>query len=348
VTGALHDVSNALTVLLGWVAEARSGRSSPEQLDRALAIVEHRARVARDTARRAIGAHGAIDEHEEALDAIVGDAVEALSVEAQRAGITLVVATRCPMARLPLAADASQVLTNVLMNALAWSPRGTRVTVDCFAEGGMTTTTVRDEGPGISAAAAETIFSGSTRRQGGAGVGLKHARAVARAAGGDLELDPQSPGSGAAFRMRWPRAKPPAPPLSAPRAAVLAGTRVLVVEDDADVATLLESALGARGAQVVVARNLEELAARAGDDHDAVLIDLSPIADDVKGAFDTLARGSPDAVLVLISGSAIGVPEGLDMERIRWVRKPFEIPEIVAALLGVRSEGATDTGAPRG
>jgi len=129
---------------------------------------------------------------------------------------------------------------------------------------------------------------------------------------------------------------------------VLAGTRVLVVEDDADVATLLESALGARGAKVVVARNLEELAARAGDDHDAVLIDLSPIADDVKGAFDTLARGSPDAVLVLISGSAIGVPEGLDMERIRWVRKPFEIPEIVAALLGVRPEGATDTGAPRG
>jgi CheY-like chemotaxis protein len=348
VTGALHDVSNALTVLLGWVAEARSGRPPPDQLDRALAIVEHCARGARDTARRAIGAQGPIDEHEDALDAIVEAAVEALSVEAQRAGIALVVAARCPMVRLPLAADASQVLTNVLLNALGWGPRGSRVVVECSVEGGMTTTTVRDEGPGVPLADAEIVFSGASRRQGGAGVGLKHARAVARAAGGDLELAPPSAGSGATFRIRWPRAKPPAAPLSAPRAAVLAGTRVLVLEDDADVATLLESALGARGAHVVVARNVAELAERAGDDHDAALIDLSPIADDVQGALATLQRGSPDAVLVLISGSAIGLPEGLDMEHIRWVRKPFEIAEIVAALLGGRPEGAAGSWTPRG
>jgi ActR/RegA family two-component response regulator len=212
----------------------------------------------------------------------------------------------------------------------------------------MTATTVRDEGPGVPLAEAEAVFSGSTRRQGGAGVGLKHARAVARAAGGDLELAPPVPGGGAIFRMRWPRAKPPAAPLSAPRAAVLAGTRVLVLEDDADVATLLESALGARGAQVVIARNVEELALRAGDDHDAALIDLSPIAADVKGALATLQRGSPDAVLVLISGSAVGVPEGLDMRHIRWVRKPFEIAEIVAALLGARADSASGTWTPRG
>jgi CheY-like chemotaxis protein len=347
VTGALHDVSNALTVLLGWVAEARSGRPPPDQLDRALAIVEHCARGARDTARRAIGAQGPIDEREDALDAIVEAAVEALAVEAQRAGIALVVAARSPMVRLPLAADASQVLTNVLLNALGWGPRGSRVVVECAVEGGMTTTTVRDEGPGVPLADAEVVFSGASRRQGGAGVGLKHARAVARAAGGDLELAPTA-GSGATFRMRWPRAKPPAAPLSAPRAAVLAGTRVLVLEDDADVATLLESALGARGAHVVVARNVAELAERAGDDHDAALIDLSPIADDVQGALATLQRGSPDALLVLISGSAIGLPEGLDMEHIRWVRKPFEIAEIVAALLGGRPDGVSGSWTPRG
>jgi CheY-like chemotaxis protein len=348
VTGALHDVSNALTVLLGWIAEARSGRSAPEQMDRALAIVEHCARGARDTARRAIGAQVPIDEHEEALDAIVDAAVEALSVEAQRAGITLVVSTRCPMARLPLAADASQVLTNVLLNALGWGPRGSRVLVETAVDGGMASITVRDEGPGVPPADVAAVFAGSSRRQGGAGVGLKHARAVARAAGGELELVSPVPGEGATFRIRWVRAKPPAAPLSAPRAAVLAGTRVLVLEDDVAVATLLESALGARGAQVVVARNVAELAERAGDDHDAALIDLSPIADDVRGALATLHRGSPDAVLVLISGSATGVPEGLDMEHIRWVRKPFEIAEIVAALLDSRIDGVPGSFVPRG
>jgi hypothetical protein len=37
-------------------------------------------------------------------------------------------------------------------------------------------------------------------------------------------------------------------------------------------------------------------------------------------------------MLVLISGSAVGLPEGLEGERIQWVRKPFELSEIVAAL----------------
>jgi DNA-binding response OmpR family regulator len=121
---------------------------------------------------------------------------------------------------------------------------------------------------------------------------------------------------------------------------VLAGTRVLVVEDDADVATLLESALGARGARVVVARNAEELMLRAMETHDAALVDLSPIAHDVKGAVEALRKGSPDVALVFISGSAVGLPEGLDdgeAGQIRWVRKPFEVAEIVAALTETRA-----------
>ena len=65
VTGALHDISNALTVLLGWVSEARTGRASRAELERALAIIEDRARSARDLARRAIGSQAGIDEREQ-------------------------------------------------------------------------------------------------------------------------------------------------------------------------------------------------------------------------------------------------------------------------------------------
>ena len=56
VEGALHEVSNALTVLLGWIAEARDPSASPEDVKHALRIVEERARGARNLARRAIGA----------------------------------------------------------------------------------------------------------------------------------------------------------------------------------------------------------------------------------------------------------------------------------------------------
>jgi CheY-like chemotaxis protein len=343
VTGALHDVSNALTVLLGWVAEARAGRGSPEQTERALAIVEERARTARDLARRAIGAQAVVDDGDEALDQVVAGVVEALSVEAQRAGVKLVIQSHTQAVRVPLPGDASQVLTNVLMNALAWAPRGSQVTIDTQADSAVAVVVVEDEGPGVPTAQVPRIFDGTSNREGGAGVGLRHARAVARAAGGELELvsgAPEPRTKGARFRLRWPRVEATLPraPVSVPRPAVLAGTRVLVVEDDHDVAALLESALGARGAHVAVARTAAELVVRAAETHDAALVDLSPIADDVRGAVAALRKGSPDLALVFISGSAVGLPEGLESEEnpVRWVRKPFEVAEIVAALTDAR------------
>jgi CheY-like chemotaxis protein len=339
VTGALHDVSNALTVLLGWAAEARSGGLPPSSLERALAIIEAKAREARDVARRAIGAHVTLESRDANVDEVVSDVVETLSVEADRAHVKVTQASHAPGVRVPDALGASRVLTNLLLNAVAWTPRGGRVTVEVHAGAREVSVTVADEGPGVEAQNAARIFDGGrSTRKGGAGIGLRHARALARAVGGDLELVQQGTthGAGARFRMRWPRLAPsslgPATPTSAIVPGVLAGRRVLVVEDDGDVAMLLESALEARGARVVVARSAEELERVAADRHDAALVDLSPIARDVPGALDALKRGSPGLALVFISGSAAGLPEALDVGGVRWVRKPFEVAEIVAAL----------------
>jgi CheY-like chemotaxis protein len=342
VTGALHDVSNALTVLLGWLAEARTHLDSPERLDRALSIVEGRARKARDLARRAIGAQSTVDDREDALDAVVDDVVEALSVEADRAGVALVVPHRTPGVRIPLAADAIHILTNLVLNALAWAPRGSRVTIESSAEATSVVLLVQDEGPGVPPSEAGHVFAGMSHREGGAGVGLKHARALARAAGGDLEALGGVPRRGARLRLCWPRlsATGPQAPISAPRPATLVGTRVLIVEDDGDVAALLQSALGARGAQVTVARSVGELSQRATQRYDAALVDLSPIADDIAGAVGALRLGSPDVALVFISGSVVGLPDGLDARQVRWVRKPFEVGEIIAALCETRPVGA--------
>ena len=86
VTGALHDVSNELTVMLGWIGEARAQGASREAIEDALRIVEQRARAARDLARRAIGATPVVDE-EEPLGTLVAHALRVLAVEAQRAGV---------------------------------------------------------------------------------------------------------------------------------------------------------------------------------------------------------------------------------------------------------------------
>jgi CheY-like chemotaxis protein len=343
VTGALHDVSNALTVMLGWIGEARAVGASRETIDDALRIMEDRARAARDLARRAIGASPPAAIPEEAPAAgVVTQVLKVLTVEAQRAGLKLVpdVAEGAKTARVVAAGDVSQAVTNLVMNALAYAPRGTAVSVRVAAAETQVMIDVVDAGPGVSDARRESIFQGDSARAGGAGVGLRHARALARAAGGELELLSPRDQAGAHFRMTWPRADAVPPiPRSVPRLKIFEGTRVLVVEDDIHVSQLLEAALTARGAEVTIARDAQELAAALipGLAHDAVLIDLSPIAGDPDAAIASLRANSPGATLVVISGSAEALPVPLQTGHVRFVRKPFEVGEIVAAL----AEGQT-------
>jgi CheY-like chemotaxis protein len=117
---------------------------------------------------------------------------------------------------------------------------------------------------------------------------------------------------------------------------VLEGTRVLVVEDDRDVTDLLEASLGARGATVTIARSREELTVCLAAPHDAALIDLSPIATDLEAAFAQLRAATPAPKLVVMTGNAEGLPETIDTTGVRLVRKPFEVSEIVAAILDPR------------
>jgi CheY-like chemotaxis protein len=334
VTGALHDVSNALTVLLGWAAEARSPGATAEQVAYALRIIEQRARAARELARRAIGDRSEVVDIDENAESAIADCFEALTVEAHSAGVTLTRQGGAGLARVRGAGDMSHVLTNVLLNALAYAPRGSSVLVDISTTAAEVAVVVADEGPGIPEDRREAVFAGHSTRAGGAGVGLRHARTVARAAGGELEL--LASVAGAHFRLRWPRCDVlPRPPASAPRVRSLEGTRVLVVEDDEAVTQLLEAALEARGAEVVVARARKDLAAALkGGAPDAALVDLSPIADDPKGALADLRAANPNAALVVITGSADGLPESVEGDAVKLVRKPFEVGEVVAAILG--------------
>lgn len=335
LAGALHDVSNALTVILGWVAEARDPRATPESVAVALRIVEQSARSARDIARRAIGVESPFAAETEPGDRIVSDIVDALAVEAQRARVSLVADAGDISADVAQADDLRHVVTNLVLNAIAHAPPDTEVRVSVARSvdrKDAVVVDVEDEGPGVPEDRRGTLFDGVSTREGGAGVGLRHARSLARANGGELELVPTP--KGAFFRVTWPRTRPlasvPAPPS---QTTILAGKRVLVLEDDPAVTLLLEAALGARGATVTLARTHEELtkAVKAGS-HDAALIDLSPIAHDLEGSMSMLLGGSPGIDVVFITGSADRLPDAIASDDARWVRKPFEVSEIVAAL----------------
>ncbi|EYF01463.1 Histidine kinase/response regulator hybrid protein [Chondromyces apiculatus DSM 436] len=104
------------------------------------------------------------------------------------------------------------------------------------------------------------------------------------------------------------------------------------MEDDEAVVDLLDTALSARGATIVSVRHAEELAAAlaTGPFH-AALLDISPIEQDIGGAVSAVQLASPSARLVVMSGSGglVDLPQGCTA----WVRKPFEIREIVEVLV---------------
>jgi two-component system OmpR family sensor kinase len=119
-----------------------------------------------------------------------------------------------------------QVVDNLLANARAHTPAGTRVTVRVAAshEGGGTLE-VADDGPGVAPQDREHVFerfyradeSRSRGAGGGAGLGLAIAEEMARAHGGSLELVPSE--RGAVFRLRVPGVPPPPVPTTDAAAA---------------------------------------------------------------------------------------------------------------------------------
>jgi CheY-like chemotaxis protein/anti-sigma regulatory factor (Ser/Thr protein kinase) len=334
LAGVLHDVSNALTVLLGWIGETKGPEATPETIAYALKIIEQRAKIARDLARHAIGAPS-FDEHEQRQAArIANEVVETLRVEASRRAATLVVRDVDVEARLDGAIDVSQVLTNLILNALAHAPSGTEVVVEVTEDEEQVSFVVADQGPGVPQSRRDGIFRGDSLRPGGAGVGLRHSRALARARGGEVELLAPTPAGGASFRLTWPRVDAtPRAPARTTQASELDGVRILLIEDDAAVSQLLETALEVRGADVTIASNEAEVAkALTSGPFDAGLLDLSPIANDIAGAIARLKACSPDIDLVLITGSADRLPDVIASEGMKLVRKPFELAEVLAVL----------------
>jgi len=102
-----------------------------------------------------------------------------------------------------------QVVTNLLSNALKFTPPGGEVRVALRPEGGSAVIEVSDTGPGISPEELPHVFDrffrGGGARAGGSGIGLTVARELVRAHGGELDVTSE-PGHGATFTVRLPLA----------------------------------------------------------------------------------------------------------------------------------------------
>lgn len=154
------------------------------------------------------------------IDAVVDRAVADEAPDADARGVTVEVVRRGEAPHRPLdPVLLERAIANIVRNAVSVSRRGQRVLVDRAwlpatdeSDDGRIVVTVHDDGPGVPAAIREIVFDPFVThavpepgRTLGIGLGLALAREIARAHGGDLELD--NAGSGATFRLWLPASR---------------------------------------------------------------------------------------------------------------------------------------------
>jgi CheY-like chemotaxis protein len=190
-------------------------------------------------------------------------AVESTAAYAEKYKVAYLLENRG--ADLPVLVDPNrlaQVFANLLSNAAKFSPEGGRVRVVIRARAGRARFEVIDHGPGISDDFKARIFgrfaqadSSITRAKGGTGLGLHITRELVEKMGGTIGFDSVA-GQGTKFWVEFPLAEEMREIAPSP-AASAQFPRVLHVEDDADLTSILVAALKGR-VELVAARTLKE------------------------------------------------------------------------------------------
>ena len=217
------------------------------------------------------------------LNEVIAHSLEALRERlGERAGAVLFTGTPSPLVVRGDAVRLAQVVTNLLDNAVKYSPEASRVDVGVAAAGSDAVIRVRDRGMGLSAEMLVRIFEPFYQRSversgGGLGLGLTLVRRLVEMHGGRVSASSEGPGRGSEFVVRVPVTGPALTGADAPPAAAPTTTarRVLVIEDDPDAREMLRVLLRTQGYAVEVAedgpRGIEASRAR---EHDAILVDL--------------------------------------------------------------------------
>ena len=178
----------------------------------------------------------------------------------------------------------AQVVTNLLTNAAKFTPAGGTVQVSLApGEGRWAVLTVTDSGSGIEPALLPHLFQpfmqgdrSLERTAGGLGLGLTLVKGLVELHGGDVTVSSAGRGQGAEFVVRLPLAESAASPdAAADGREAQTRKRVLVIEDDIEIAEGLQTALQINDHVVEIARSGRSGLEKARTfKPDAVLCDL--------------------------------------------------------------------------
>jgi protein-histidine pros-kinase len=154
-----------------------------------------------------------------------------------------------------------QVITNLLTNAIKYTPSGGSITVTASREGDTASMVVEDTGVGMAPELVASVFDlfvqgqrSLARAEGGLGIGLTLVRRLVEMHGGSVEAKSAGAGRGSRFTVHLPGARRPDAPGKNQRIPVVtatsSGRRVLLVEDSGDVRETLRVLLQLDGHEV--------------------------------------------------------------------------------------------------
>jgi signal transduction histidine kinase/ActR/RegA family two-component response regulator len=245
-----------------------------------------------------------------------------------------------------------QVLSNLVANAIKYTPPGGRIAIRVGAEESQAVLAVRDNGIGIAPAMLSSVFElftqarqGLDRSRGGLGLGLSLVRSLVALHGGTIQAYSEGEGKGSEFVVRLPLvarlAASDTPAESAP--PVLPALRVVLVEDNDDARETLRALLELMGNEVEEAVDgLEGLDRIFRVRPDVALIDIGlPKLDGYEVARQVRAA-TVGAAPLLVAMTGYGQPEdrhraleaGFDVHMV----KPVSVRELAKVFARVGGE----------
>lgn len=345
-----HELKNPLTgislsadVLLRHApdAERRKGRAQVERIKRGVAHMRHLIDDLLDFSSLESG-RLTVAPRPTAVGAIIDEAIELLSPLAADKQITLEASVPTPIAASCDRHRVLQVLSNLLGNAIKFTPEGGRIKVQAVAVDSAVQLTVHDNGPGLSKQVMRHLFErywqAKETASKGQGLGLFIAKGIVEAQGGAIWVE-SHPNQGTAFHFTLPPAE-----LKPQDTADGEGRVVMVVDDDRSIRETVCDILEDRHYTVVQATNGEEALKylKSGQTPPLLmLLDLLMPGMDGREVMAALKRDSMLSAIpvVLVSSVPNLSDEVASLGAHEALRKPIDVDQLLS-LVSATSRGA--------